>query len=147
MPRLLSLLGVPMDRMITSKVAVTLRCFGHAFVEPAITAYRAAEDANHRALVLEVLTASRVTDARIRELCCEWLENEPAFSADMLIDYGDPAAVAALRNRLARMPEVAPHEHVVALCNAIEILAGKLSPAEDSRAERAREALWGKRRG
>lgn len=138
LPRLLGLVNRPENVWLTPKLTTALRAFGRDLVEPAIATYRSTSDADHRALLLEVLTGSRVTDPRIRDLCCEWLELEPAFGADMLVDYGDPAAVEVLRARLSE-PTAEPldDEHLVALYAAIECLGGTLTPFEEARAERA----------
>lgn len=144
LPRLLDLLRHATESWLASKLTTALRSFGRTLVDPAIAAYRSTDDPNHRALLLEVLTGSRVTDPRIRDLCCEWLANEPAFGADMLVDYGDPIAIKDLRSRLSS-PESGSlaDEHVVALYAAFELLGGTMTIPDQERMERAMKSLCG----
>jgi hypothetical protein len=128
-----------------SAIVCSLPDIGEPAVEPALLAFNASERGDLRASLAAVLARTGVRDARILGVLLAQLEVEPEGAAGDLAEYGDEAALPALRSAFDRYELVdsespLANHTLVELRAAIEDLGGILSPSQREKYERGMEA-------
>ena len=117
---------------------------GALLVNPILARLPAAERA-YRLQLWSLLANARVRDDRILVQLVHALSESPAEAAMYLAEYGDPAALAELSRALdahkLSLPDDTSDDHALfELCEAIQLLGGKLTAAQQRKYECARLA-------
>jgi hypothetical protein len=146
--RLLVLLGRHSHTLVRGSLRAsildTLATFGELLAEPAIRAFHESSDAELRALLLESLSAARVTDERALALAIAELDEEPHFAAGILGDWGDARAIDGLRRRLARVDRNLEPDWFDTVWELTEALLRLGAVLHDGEKVLRRSAIWSK---
>jgi HEAT repeat protein len=129
---------------LRAAVEQALGRLGALLVNPTL-ARLPAGDSTYRLQLLSLLANARVRDDRILVQLVRALSDSPPEAAMYLAEYGDPAALPELSRALdahkLSLPDDPSDDHALfELCEAIQLLGGKLTAAQQRKYECARLA-------
>lgn len=124
--------------ILHDRIILELPRLGAPVVEPALQRLPDADPDDRRCL-LEILAGSGVRDDRIYRHLVEYLDEDPEMGAGHLAVYGDPAALPHLNKHYdALSPNLEAWRSLIELADAIEVLGGRLTEAQQHKLDLGR---------
>ncbi len=138
-PMLAVLDEVELDDALPNRVTIRLPELGGAVLEPALELLSRSDDEDTVYAVCEVLAKLGVRDDRVFDALRSLFDDDPAFAAGMLADYGDERGLHLVDRALADFqPDFSvllSRVHLGDLLDAHERLGGELSPQTRDRVD------------
>jgi hypothetical protein len=123
--------------ILYSTIVYALQSFGTPVLEPALRAYKAAQNEDQRSAIANVLSGIHVHDSRIFSILLQQLEEDTELGAGDLAKYGDQAALPHLSSALDackpdRQGGLFANQDIIELAAAIKELGGELTEYQAS---------------